>query len=60
MSKEFEMEDLREMHYCLGLEVSRDKGRTFVTQRKYTRELIKRFNMNGCKEICAPLNILVI
>ena len=49
------MEDLGELHYFLCLEFWRDNGRTFVTQRKYTHELIKRFNMNGCKVVSTPL-----
>jgi len=46
LSQEFEMKDLGEMHYCLGLEVWRNDGRTIITQRKYTNEVPKRFHMN--------------
>jgi hypothetical protein len=46
LSQEFEMKDLGQLHYCLGLEVWRDNGKTLITQRKYTKELLKRFNMN--------------
>lgn len=35
------MKDLGELYYCLGLEVWRDVGQTFVTQGKYVREVIK-------------------
>jgi hypothetical protein len=45
MSQVFEMKDLGELHYCLGLEVWRDVGQTFVTQGKYVREVLK-FNMD--------------
>jgi hypothetical protein len=49
------MKDLGELHYCLGLEIWREVGQTLVTQRKYTRDFLKRFNMSQCKEISTPL-----
>ena len=49
------MKDLGELHYCLGLEVWRDPSKIVITQRKYTRELLKRSNMNYCKEFYLPL-----
>jgi len=55
LSQEFEMKDLGEMRYCLGLEVWRNDGRTLITQRKYTNEVLKRFHMNGCKVVNTPL-----
>eukprot|EP00253_Pinus_taeda_P026473 PITA_26473 len=39
----FEMKDLRSLHYCLGLEVCRDTGKTFLTQGKYARNLLEMF-----------------
>ena len=35
MSQVFEMKDLGELHYCLGLKVWRNVGKTFVSQAKY-------------------------
>ena len=35
MSQVFEMKDLRNIHYCLGLEVWRDSRQNFLTQGKY-------------------------
>jgi hypothetical protein len=55
LSQEFEMKDLGQLHYCLGLEVWREDGKTLITQRKYTMELIKRFNMSECKPVSTPL-----
>jgi hypothetical protein len=43
------MKDLGELHYCLGLEVWRNAGQTFVCQSKYIREILKRFKMDQCK-----------
>ena len=41
----FEMKDLGKIHYCLGLEIWREGSKTMITQSKYTREIMKRFNM---------------
>eukprot|EP00253_Pinus_taeda_P016189 PITA_16189 len=49
------MKDLGKMHYCLGLEVSRESDKTLITQSKYIREILKRFNMIECKATSTPL-----
>lgn len=49
MSQVFEMKDIRELHYCLGREVSRDSSQTFLSQGKYDRSLLKKFKMDQCK-----------
>ena len=51
----FEMKDFGELHYCLGLEIWREEGKTMVTQSKYAREIIERFNMHECKGVSTPL-----
>jgi hypothetical protein len=55
LSQEFEMKDLGNLHYCLGLEVWRDNGKTLITQNKYINEVLRRFNMNTCKAVSTPL-----
>eukprot|EP00253_Pinus_taeda_P016543 PITA_16543 len=55
MSQVFEMKDLGDLHYCLGLEVWKDSGQTFLTQGKYTRTLLERFRMEQCKTAATPL-----
>jgi len=55
MSRDFEMKDLRELHYCLGLEVWRDSGQTFLSQRKYVSSLLKKFKMDQYKATSVPL-----
>jgi hypothetical protein len=46
LSKVFEMKDLGELHYCLGLEVWRNAGNFFVCQSKYIGEVLRRFKMD--------------
>ena len=55
LSQEFEMKDLGELQYCLGLEVWGESGKTMVTQSKYVREILNRFNMSDCKVSAIPL-----
>ena len=49
------MKDLGELYYCLGIEVWRDVGQTFVSQGKYVREVLKRFKMDQCKVSFVPM-----
>jgi hypothetical protein len=55
LSKVFEMKDLGELHYCLGLEVWRNACQTFVFQSKYIREVLKRFKMDQYKSSTIPM-----
>ena len=55
MSQVFEMKDLGDLHYCLGLEVWKESGQTFLTQGKYARALLERFRMEQCKTAATPL-----
>lgn len=55
MAQVFEMKDLRSLHYCLGLEVCRDTGQTFLTQGKYARNLLEKFGMDQCRSTATPL-----
>lgn len=44
MKDEFEMTDLGMMHYFLGIEVVQSSARIFITQKKYAKEILERFN----------------
>ena len=46
MSQEFEMKDLGELHYCLGIAFWRESGKKFITQRKYAREILDIFQIS--------------
>ena len=56
MCKRFEMTDLGEVRYCLGLEISRDRtNRTIkIGQARYVKEILERFNMGECKPVSTP------
>eukprot|EP00253_Pinus_taeda_P032337 PITA_32337 len=53
---EFDMKDLGQMHYFLGLEVWQPKGEIFLGQGRYAIEILKRFKMQDYK----PMATLVI
>ena len=58
LNAEFKMSDLGELMYCLGVEFVRDRKARIITmsQRKYIKEVLKRFNMEECKPIGTPLD----
>ena len=58
LKKEYEMSDLGELHYCLGVEFKRNRAARTITmnQHKYLEEVLKRFNMEECKAIGTPLD----
>ena len=56
MSQEFEMKDLVDLHYCLGVSFGRDSFKTFITQSKYLKEILNKFQMSECKEVSTPLD----
>ena len=51
------MKYLGELHYCLGIEVWREHGKTLITQSKYTKEILRKFNMSECKAMSTPLEL---
>jgi hypothetical protein len=61
LEAEYEMTDLGELHYCLGVEFVRDQAARTITmsQAKYMEEVLKRFGMEDCKPIGTPLDAKV-
>ncbi|XP_022869102.1 uncharacterized protein LOC111388579 [Olea europaea var. sylvestris] len=55
MMNEFEMTDLGVMKYFLGIQVKQSKGEIFISQEKYTEDLLKKFHMENCKSISTPM-----
>lgn len=49
------MKDTGLMHYFLGLEVWKYDEDFFVSQGKYTNEILQIFHMESCKPIETPL-----
>ncbi|KAJ7528383.1 hypothetical protein O6H91_15G001300 [Diphasiastrum complanatum] len=51
------MSDLGLMHYCLGIEVWQKEEVVFLTQSKYARDLLYKFNMQDCKTLSTPMDV---
>ena len=55
MSYEFEMKDLGQLKYFLGIEVLRSKGGIFISQKKYILDLLAETGMIDCKPGETPI-----
>jgi hypothetical protein len=49
MSREFEMSMMGELQYFLGLQIKQVKYGTFVHQTKYTKDMLRKFQMQDVK-----------
>jgi hypothetical protein len=57
LASEFEMKNLGLIHYFLGLEVWKRSDEIFLSQGKYTVEILQRFGMMDCKSMATPMTI---
>ena len=55
MMFEFDMIDLGKMRYFLGIEVMQRSNDIFISQKKYTQEVLERFNMDKCNLVHNPM-----
>jgi hypothetical protein len=56
LNHEFALKDLGELHYFLGIEVTKVNDGIVLTQEKYANDLIKRLRMANCKPMNTPLS----
>lgn len=55
LSQEFEMKDLGQLKYFLGIEVARSIQGISMSQRKYTLDLLAETGMLDCKPVDTPI-----
>jgi len=55
MKGEFEMSMMGELSFFLGLHVKQIKDGIFLCQSKYCKEILKKFEMESCKEASTPM-----
>ncbi|XP_015575557.2 uncharacterized mitochondrial protein AtMg00810-like [Ricinus communis] len=55
MQSKFEMSDLGQIKYFLGVEVSQGDQGVFICQRKYTNELLDKFGMLDSNPVRNPI-----
>ena len=56
LAKEFEIKDLENLKYLLGMEVARSKKGIVVSQRKYILALLNETKMLGSKPADIPMD----
>ncbi|MCR2847942.1 hypothetical protein KN825_15305, partial [Weizmannia coagulans] len=59
LAKEFEVKDLGNLKYFLGMEIARSKIGISVSQRKYVLDLLKETGMTGCKPAETPMDTTI-
>lgn len=52
---EFDMKDLGELRYFLGIEVVKTKQGIWLVQRHYALEMLAKYGMMACKPMSMPL-----
>ena len=55
MSREFEMSMMGELTFFLGLQIKQTRQGTFVHQGKYTKDLLKKFDMGETKPLSTSM-----
>ena len=58
LSTYFDMSDLGQANYVLGIEISRDRDRKLIglSQKAYIEKILKRFNMENCTGCDVPFS----
>jgi len=56
MQDEFEMSMMGELKFFLGIQINQCKDGVYVHQSKYTKELLKKFKLEDCKEMNTPMH----
>jgi hypothetical protein len=56
MENEFHMSMMGELTFFLGIQVKQMKEDIFIHQAKYTKDLMKKFNMAKFKPVSTPMS----
>ncbi|GJQ68570.1 hypothetical protein Trydic_g17127 [Trypoxylus dichotomus] len=56
MSNEFELKNLGEAQYCLGIEFNIKDEEISILQKGYIQDVLERFGVTDCKPISIPFN----
>jgi hypothetical protein len=55
MTKRLEMSMMGELKFFLGFQIKQLNDGTFISQTKYTNDMLKKFDMNNAKPIKRPM-----
>ncbi|KAC9702930.1 hypothetical protein E3N88_45366 [Mikania micrantha] len=56
MTKNFEISAMGELQFFLGLQIKQSPDGIFIHQSKYTKELLKKFDLQNCKQCSNPMS----
>ncbi len=58
LAKRFKMEDMGEISFLLGLQITRDRSRRQITvgQQKYVTDMMAKFNLSGMRSSHVPMD----
>jgi hypothetical protein len=56
LEKEFALKDLGDLHYFLGIEVTKLPDGLLLSQNKYALDILRRVSMTSCKPTPTPLS----
>ncbi|KAK2436365.1 hypothetical protein QL285_021363 [Trifolium repens] len=54
--EEFEMNMMGELKFFLGIQINQGEDETYIHQTNYTKELLKKFNLEDCKPMTTPVH----
>ena len=60
MSREFEMSMMGELTFFLGLQIKQTREGMFVHQGKYTKDVLKKFDMGEAKPLSIPMSTMTV
>ncbi|KAE8731219.1 Detected protein of unknown function [Hibiscus syriacus] len=56
LSNQFEVKDIGQLKYFLGMEVARSSKGIIISQRKYVIDILKEIGLLGCKPVATPID----
>jgi histone deacetylase 1/2 len=56
LNEDFALKDLGELHYFLGIEVSKARNGILLTQETYADDVLEQVSMSQCKPVNSPLS----
>lgn len=56
LNARFEMTDLGQIQYFLGIQIKKLKAGLFISQEKYAYDLLKKYQMTECNPSLTPMN----
>jgi hypothetical protein len=60
MENDFQMSMMEELTFFLGIQVKQTKQGTFVYQAKYTKDLMKKFNIVELRPVSTPMSMAAL